>query len=99
MTDDLIAIEDVIRSVQDQILNGLHDDFTLDGSVEMEVSVSKATKVGGQVKLFVFQAGGEYDKENIAKIKFKIRPKMVSVGLGVEIKNKKLKDAFVQKPK
>jgi len=49
--------------------------------------------------LFVFQAGGEYDKENIAKIKFKIRPKLVSVGLGVEVKNKKLKDAFVQTPR
>ena len=99
MTDDSIPIEAVIASAQDQILNGLHEDFTLDGSVEIEVSVSKAVQVDGKVKLFVFQAGGEYDKENIAKIKFKIRPKLVSVGLGVEVKNKKLKDAFVQRPR
>ncbi len=99
MPDDSIQIEDVISSVQDQILNGLHDDFILNGSVEMEVSVSKAVKAEGKVKLFVFQAGGEYDKESIAKIKFKIRPKMERDGLDSRVKNTKLRDAYVPNPK
>lgn len=99
MTDDSIQIEDVISSVQDQILHGLHPDFTLNGSIEMEVSVSKAMSVDGKVKLFVFQAGGDYDKESIAKIKFKIRPKMERDGLGSRVKNSILRDAYVPNPK
>jgi len=98
MTNIPIPIEDFIGSVQEQVLNGLHNDFTLDGSIEIEVSVSKAAQIDGKVKLFVFQAGGEYDKENIAKVRFKIRPKLVTKGLGLEIKNEKLKDAFIQRP-
>jgi len=99
MTDDSIPIEDVISSVQDQILNGLHPDFTLNGSIELEVSVSKAISIDGKVKLFVFQAGGDYDKENIAKVKFKIRPKLEKYGMGGRVKNEKLRDACVPNPK
>lgn len=98
MSDDTIPIEALIASVQEQILNGLHPDFTIDGSIDIEVSVSKATDVDGKVKLFVFQAGVERDKENIAKIKFKIRPKLMSSGLGVEIQNQKLRDTKIQRP-
>jgi len=99
MSDDSIPIEEVISSVQEQILNGLHPDFTLNGSIEMEVSVAKAVSVDGKIKLFVFQAGGDYEKENIAKIKFKIRPKMERDGLGSRVKNTKLRDAYVPNPK
>lgn len=99
MADDSIPIEVFITSVQEQVLNGLHKDFTLDGSIELEVSVSKAVQVDGKVRLFVFQAGGEYDKESIARVKLKIRPKMIQSGLDIKVQNEKLRDAFVQKPK
>jgi len=98
MSDDTIPIEALIASVQEQILNGLHEDFTIDGSIDIEVSVSKATDVDGKVKLFVFQAGVERDKESIAKIKFKIRPKLQSTGMGIELQNPKLRDTKIQRP-
>ena len=97
MPDDTIPIEALIASVQEKILNGLHDDFTIDGSIDVEVSVSKAVEIDGKVKLFVFQAGGERDKENIAKVKFRIRPKLESSGLGIRMKNEKLRDERIQR--
>jgi len=93
MTEDAIPIEELIASVQDQILNGLHNDFTLDGGIDLEVSVARATKIDGGVKLFVFNAGGEHDKESIAKVKFKLRPKLIQNGMDVKFKNEKLQDA------
>ena len=69
MSDDTIPIEALIASVQEQILNGLHADFTIDGSIDIEVSVSKATDVDGKVKLFVFQAGVELQNPKLRDTK------------------------------
>jgi len=92
MTDSVdFEIKEFLESLQDQIIEGLHDDMTLKGEIDVELSIVTNKEAGGKVRVFVVDAGGKYEKETISKVKFKIRPKMENVGLATQVKNKKLR--------
>ncbi len=77
MTDKIeqIELEEFIRNVLLQIERGSEvGKRSFKDAIEFEVSVSKTEKLGGNVKIYVAQGGGEISRESIAKIKFQIFP-------------------------
>jgi len=69
-------LRDFVSSTIDSIENGLEGKkYRLTGSIEFEVAVVSLKKGKGGVKLLVVDASGEFGKENIPKIKFKIKKK------------------------
>ncbi len=77
-------LEEYVRSVCTNIQNGITDGLMLDGAIEFELAVVNTKEVGGGLKLFVLDARGDYSKEEISKIKFKIakKPRPPKVGGG-----------------
>ncbi len=70
-----IELEEFIRNVLLQIERGAEvGKRGFKDAIEFEVSVSKTEKLGGNVKIYVAQGGGEISRESIAKIKFQIFP-------------------------
>ena len=77
MTDKMeqIELEEFIRNVLLQIEKGSDiGKRSFKDAIEFEVSVSKTEKLGGNVKIYVAQGGGEISRESIAKIRFQIFP-------------------------
>lgn len=65
-------LEDFIRSACVGIQKGMPDKFMLRDAVEFEVSVVTEKVAGGRVRILIVGASGQYKKEEICKIKFKI---------------------------
>lgn len=77
MTDKMeqIQLEEFIKNVLLQIERGAEvGKRSFKDAIEFEVSVSKTEKLGGNVRIYVAQGGGEISRESIAKIKFQIFP-------------------------
>jgi len=70
-----IELEEFIKNVLLQIERGSNiGKRSFKDAIEFEVSVSKTEKLGGNVKIYVAQGGGEISRESVAKIKFQIYP-------------------------
>lgn len=70
-----IELEEFIKNVLLQIEKGAEvGKRSFKGAIEFEVSVSKTEKLGGNVKIYVAQGGGEISRESVAKIKFQVFP-------------------------
>lgn len=81
-----IELEEFIKNVLLQIESGADiGKRSFKDAIEFEVSVSKTEKLGGNVKIYVAQGGGEISKESIAKIKFQIFPKYPEDGFKNQI--------------
>lgn len=77
-------LEEYVRSVCTNIQKGIVEGLTLDGAIEFELAVVNTKEDSGGLKLFVLDAKGHYNKEEISKIKFKIarKPRQPKVGGG-----------------
>jgi len=70
------GIKDVISSTIAGITESVKDkDVALLGVVEFELSVITQKTAGGKAKLVLVEAGADYRKEQISKIKFYIGTK------------------------
>jgi len=61
-----------IENLQNQIQNGLTEKFYIKGDIEIELSVVTKKDIGGRFKILVAEGGGNFKKEELSKIKFKI---------------------------
>lgn len=78
-----IELEEFVRSVLTQIESGAAvGEKGFKDAIEFEVTVSKTQKLGGNIKVYVASGGGEVNKENVAKIKFQVYPKMPREKIG-----------------
>lgn len=67
------GIKEIITSTIAGLMDGVKDkDFALLGVVEFELSVITRKTGGGKLKLVLVEAGAEYRKEEVSKIKFYI---------------------------
>jgi len=70
-----IELEEFIKSTIEQIEKGVDlEKRWLKDAIEFDVSVSKTKKLGGGIKVYVASGEGTSEKEQIAKIKFSVRP-------------------------
>lgn len=65
-------LENFVRAAIEGIEKGLKEGYVIAGDIEFEVAVVKIKGAGARVKLFVVDASGKYDKEEVSKIKFKV---------------------------
>lgn len=62
-----------VNSTIESIEEGLKGKkYRLSGCVEFEIAVVTVKKGEGGLRLFVVDASGKYEKENVSKIRFKI---------------------------
>lgn len=88
MTDKMeqIELEEFIKNVLLQIERGAEaGKRSFKDAIEFEVSVSKTEKLGGNVKIYVAQGGGEISRESVAKIKFQVFPEYPKSVVGNQI--------------
>lgn len=71
---DSQELQDLVRSTIENVEKGLKQGWTVSGEVEFEVAVVQMSKTEGGVRLHVVSIGGDRKKEDVTKIKFKIRP-------------------------
>lgn len=75
---DSEELKELVSSTITSIEEGMKDKsqkYLIDGSIEFEVAVVTLKKGEGGIKIYVVNAGAEYSKEDITKIKFKIKEK------------------------
>lgn len=72
-------LEDFVRSTIESIEKGLKEGYGV-GDIEFELAVVKIKKGKGGIRVFVVDASGEYGKENISKIKFRVNPPFPETG-------------------
>ena len=63
-----------IRSFLDGIHDSLEDTHQLNSDIEFELKVIKTKTVQGKFKIIIAEAEGNYSKEKISIVKFKIEP-------------------------
>lgn len=78
-------LKDLVRSTIEGIEKGLKEGYSLIGDIEFEVAVVVVKKAEGGLKLLVVGASGEYTKENISKIKFKVSEDFSSDLEGIDL--------------
>jgi hypothetical protein len=70
-------LENYIQSVLHGIKKGVDKvedtKFEIDGSIEFELAVIKNKKGEGKFEIFIAEMGGKYSKEEISRIRFKIK--------------------------
>jgi len=75
---DSEELKELVSSTISSIEEGMENKkgkYLIDGSIEFEVAVVNVKKGEGGIKLLVVNVGGKINKENISKIKFKIKEK------------------------
>lgn len=66
-------LKEIVATTIDSIREGLKGrKCGVFGEIEFEISVIKSNEAGGGFKLFIADASGNYSKESISKIKFKV---------------------------
>jgi len=75
---DSEELKELVSSTISSIEEGMENKkgkYLIDGGIEFEVAVVNVKKGEGGIKLLVVNVGGKINKENISKIKFKIKEK------------------------
>jgi hypothetical protein len=63
-----------VNSTIESIEEGLKGKkYRLSGCIEFEIAVVNVKKGEGGLRLFVVDASGKYEKENVSKIRFKVQ--------------------------
>jgi len=65
-------LDEFVHSLTSQITNGMPDGYALKGDIEVELVVVSTKNAGGKFSIFIAEAGGKYQKEELSKIKFSI---------------------------
>lgn len=68
-------LKDFIRASCNAIQAGVGDDFKIEGSIRFSLAVINKLEKGGALKIYVATARGKYNKEEISKLEFKVRPR------------------------
>lgn len=70
-----IELQEFVRQAIREIEAGIEiGKRSLDGTINFDVSVTRTQKIAGNVKVYVLGSEGENQKENLARISFKVRP-------------------------
>ncbi len=75
MTEDIKNLEEFINNTLANIKSGVDNRFAIDGPIEFELAVVKIKEGDGKFRIYVVEAGAKYNKEEVSKIKFKIKEK------------------------
>lgn len=69
-------LEVYIRSTLASIKKGVHfdDSFEIHGLIEFDLAVTNVKKGKGNLKVYVADASGELESQNVSRIKFSVRP-------------------------
>jgi hypothetical protein len=71
-------LKEIVATTIDSIKEGMKDrNCGVVGGIEFEIAVIKSKEAGGGFKFFIADAGGNYAKESLSKIKFQV------IGLGL----------------
>jgi len=75
MSEEYPELSEYLKNLQSEIQSGITEDFYLKGDIEIELAIVKTKIAGGKLKILVAEAGGNFEKETISTIKFKIAKK------------------------
>ena len=76
MKIDSKELKNFIRSALDAIRDGIGtEDFHLDGPVKFSLAVVNKSERSGGLKIYVTNATGKFNKEQISKLEFKVKSK------------------------
>jgi len=79
MSEEIIKnsreLKQFVQATLNDIKEGVGSEFYIDGAIKFEVAVVKVKEGSGGFRIYVVNAGGKYNKEEISKISFKVRKK------------------------
>ena len=84
MSEEYPELSEYLKNVQTGIQSGITEDFYLKGDIEIELAIVKTKTAGGKLRILVAEAGGNYEKETLSRIKFKIALKDTGGSIIVE---------------
>ena len=68
-------LQDLVKSTIENVEKGLKEGWGVSGEIEFEVAVVQMAKAEGGIKLHIVGIGAGSKKEDVTKIKFKVRKK------------------------
>lgn len=70
-----IELKDFIKQTIAEIEDGVDvNKRTFCSSIDFDISITRSQRVGGSIKVYVVDGGGETSRENIARVQFKVNP-------------------------
>lgn len=73
---DPIEVKELISRAINDIENGVDiEKRIIEGPINFNITVSKTSRIGGDIKLYVAQGGKSMDDSQIATISFSVRPR------------------------
>ena len=69
---DIQNLDEFVNALTTKITNGIPESHYLKGEIEIELAIVSTKELGGKLSIFIAEAGGKYQKEELSKIKFKI---------------------------
>jgi len=73
MTELKGELKEFVESALDGVKSGLIKDSYISSEIEFELAVVNTKSAEGKFKIFVAEGSGKYSRDEVSKIKFKIR--------------------------
>ena len=73
MTEDTSELTTFVKNTLESIKQGIGEIGDLETAVTFDLAVVRIKEAGGKLRLFVVEAGGKYQKEEISRVKFGVR--------------------------